>query len=237
MSGSHLLTDQPLDPNSVFSIASQFIVSCPPSNPPLPFAAFPGLSINAQQCFQESNTGSFSTNTVNYATVVQQVETATTGALYANATAVAAAVTTTDAAAASSTTGSASTTTTTTSTDTAAAAATAAPTKRAESLEARAFAGGCAAPGVGSVMQLVPDFSKARNVDFKKINKIFVTILSGIEVFSIEAQFQGDGSVVVGVPGNIGGGQVFVFITTIDLSGKSFSDSNVLFGPAIMESK
>lgn len=37
---------QPLDANSVFTLASQFIVSCPPSNAPLPFKAFPYLTAN-----------------------------------------------------------------------------------------------------------------------------------------------------------------------------------------------
>ncbi|KAG0638738.1 hypothetical protein HOY80DRAFT_1022984 [Tuber brumale] len=37
--------DVPLDFNQVFSLASQFIVSCPPENPPLPFKAFPTLSL------------------------------------------------------------------------------------------------------------------------------------------------------------------------------------------------
>jgi hypothetical protein len=34
----------PATPNSVFTLASAFIASCPPENPPLPFAAFPILS-------------------------------------------------------------------------------------------------------------------------------------------------------------------------------------------------
>ncbi|RPA91837.1 hypothetical protein L873DRAFT_1818744 [Choiromyces venosus 120613-1] len=37
--------DVPLDFNQVFSLASQFITSCPPENPPLPFKAFPTLSL------------------------------------------------------------------------------------------------------------------------------------------------------------------------------------------------
>ena len=34
----------PVGPNSVFTLASAFIASCPSSNPPLPFKAFPSLS-------------------------------------------------------------------------------------------------------------------------------------------------------------------------------------------------
>ena len=37
--------DTPLTFNEVYSLASQFIVSCPPSNPPLPFKAFPLLKL------------------------------------------------------------------------------------------------------------------------------------------------------------------------------------------------
>ena len=36
--------DTPLSPNEVFSLASAFIASCPSSNPPLPFKAFPALT-------------------------------------------------------------------------------------------------------------------------------------------------------------------------------------------------
>jgi hypothetical protein len=35
--------DVPLSPNDVFSLAAPFIKSCPSSNPPLPFKAFPTL--------------------------------------------------------------------------------------------------------------------------------------------------------------------------------------------------
>jgi len=38
--------DTPLDFNEVYSIASQFITSCPSSNPPLPFKAFPALTLS-----------------------------------------------------------------------------------------------------------------------------------------------------------------------------------------------
>jgi hypothetical protein len=37
--------DTPLGFNEVFSLASQFIVSCPPDSPPLPFKAFPPLVV------------------------------------------------------------------------------------------------------------------------------------------------------------------------------------------------
>jgi hypothetical protein len=41
---------QPLDANAVFTLASMFIVSCPPSNAPLPFTAFPYLATNGKVC-------------------------------------------------------------------------------------------------------------------------------------------------------------------------------------------
>lgn len=34
----------PVGPNAIFTLASAFIVSCPPENPPLPFKAFPTLT-------------------------------------------------------------------------------------------------------------------------------------------------------------------------------------------------
>jgi hypothetical protein len=40
--------DTPLDFNEVISIASVFIVSCPASNPPLPFKSFPPLTVNGK---------------------------------------------------------------------------------------------------------------------------------------------------------------------------------------------
>lgn len=40
--------ENPLSPMSVFTLASQFIVSCPSSNAPLPFTAFPPLQLGSQ---------------------------------------------------------------------------------------------------------------------------------------------------------------------------------------------
>ncbi|EXJ67099.1 uncharacterized protein A1O5_09746 [Cladophialophora psammophila CBS 110553] len=279
----------PLDANSVFTIASQFIVSCPPSNPPLPFTAFPGLKVNSQPCFDESgNGGSFSTESINYATVVSDIESATdTTSAYVtdvtdSATSVAydttstttadyttttttdstTAATTTDSAAAyttsttstmdMSTTETTSTTmdmaSTTTSMDMSMASttmsmdmsmATAAPERRSTALKARTNGGAfssCPAPGAGSSVQLIPDFSKSRH-DFSRVEIIFVTFIAGLEVVSIQAVFESDGSINVSIPGSIGGGQVFIFITIVDISGRSLSDNEVLFGPAIMESE
>ena len=42
--------ETPLDANAVFTLASMFIVSCPASNPPLPFKAFPYLATNGKVC-------------------------------------------------------------------------------------------------------------------------------------------------------------------------------------------
>lgn len=56
--------DTPLSPNEVFTLASAFIDSCPSSNPPLPFKAFPALST--------TNTGSLAAGTtINVATTAQ----------------------------------------------------------------------------------------------------------------------------------------------------------------------
>ena len=40
--------DVALTPNEVFTLAATFIKSCPSSNPPLPFQAFPGLQLGSQ---------------------------------------------------------------------------------------------------------------------------------------------------------------------------------------------
>ena len=243
----------PLDANSVFTLASQFIVSCPPSNPPLPFTAFPGLKVNAQPCFQESNNGGFSTDSVNYATVASDMESSTdTATAYVNAVTNSAYVSTTTAMDMSATTtmdmsmmsmmadSAASTTTdaaaSSTTTDSAAASATAAASyKKRSPLEARTFSGGCQAPGFGTSMQLMPDFSQSRGIDFSRIEIIFVTIISGLQTISIQAVFESDGSINVSIPNSISGGQVFIFITIVDISGRSLSDNEVLFGPAVFE--
>ncbi|OAP58915.1 hypothetical protein AYL99_06212 [Fonsecaea erecta] len=278
----------PLDANSVFTIASQFIVSCPPENPPLPFTAFPGLTVNAQPCFDEtSGSESFTTDSYNYATVVSDIETATytASAYIADVTY----STTTDAYEYTSTTTTTTTTTTdsttseeynyeytstttdyayTTTTDSTTAYTTSTTTtmdmsmetttttttmdmssmtmsmptppaygRRSTALSARTNGGSassCSAPGAGSSLQLVPDFSKSHH-DFSETEFIFVTFIAGLEVVSIQAVFERDGSINVSIPGSIGGGQVFIFITIVDISGRSLSDNEVLFGPAIME--
>ncbi len=84
-------------------------------------------------------------------------------------------------------------------------------------------------------MQLVPDFSQSHGVDFSRIEVVFVTIISGLEVISVQAVFEGDGSINVVLPSSISGGQIFIFITVVDISGKSLSDNEVLFGPAVFE--
>ncbi|KIW28597.1 uncharacterized protein PV07_08248 [Cladophialophora immunda] len=255
-----------LDANSVFTIASQFIVSCPSENPPLPFTAFPGLKVNSQPCFDESSSSeTFSTDSVNYATVVSDIESATdtTSAYVADVTDSTTTVaydntsttttvdytTTTDSAAyttSTTTTMDMSTTTTTTTTTMDMASmtmtmsmSTSAPAyaRRSTALEARTNGGSvssCSAPGAGSSMQLIPDFSQSHH-DFSQVEIIFVTFIAGIEVVSVQAVFERDGSINVSIPGSIGGGQVFIFITIVDISGRSLSDSEVLFGPAIME--
>ncbi|EXJ59647.1 hypothetical protein A1O7_03793 [Cladophialophora yegresii CBS 114405] len=252
----------PLDPNSVFTLASQFIVSCPPTNPPLPFTAFPGLKVNAQPCFNEvgiASNGGFSTQSVDYATIVSAIEDATatdtatasvTEATDITAVETAASTTTTEtsvateasaaAEAAQTTTATEASTTTvaaemTTTTDPAVASTTAAAAEKRSHLEARAFVSSCQAPGAGTSMQLIPDFSQSRGIDFSRIQVVFVTIVSGLQVVSIQAVFGPDGSITVTLPGSIGGGQVFIFITTVDISGRSLSANEILFGPAVFE--
>ncbi|OCT47407.1 hypothetical protein CLCR_03517 [Cladophialophora carrionii] len=237
-----------LDANSVFTLASQFIVSCPASNPPLPFTAFPGLKVNAQPCFNEvgiGSSGGFSTQSIDYATIVSAaVEAATETAAASVAevtdstTVETATATATEAAEMATATDAATTTEAaemTTTTDSAAASSTTAAAAKRSPLEARAFVSSCQAPGAGSPIQLIPDFSQSRGIDFSRIQVVFVTIVSGLEVVSIQAVFGSDGSINVIIPGSIGGGQVFIFITTVDISGRSLSDHEILFGPAVFE--
>ncbi|ETI29518.1 hypothetical protein G647_01971 [Cladophialophora carrionii CBS 160.54] len=234
-----------LDANSVFTLASQFIVSCPASNPPLPFTAFPGLTVNAQPCFNEvgiASSGGFSTQSIDYATIVSAVaaatETATASVAEVTDSTTVETATATEAAEMATATDAATTTEaaemTTTTDSTAAYSTTAAAAKRSP-LEARAFVSSCQAPGAGSPIQLIPDFSQSRGIDFSRIQVVFVTIVSGLQVVSIQAVFGSDGSINVIIPGSIGGGQVFIFITTVDISGRSLSDHEILFGPAVFE--
>ena len=46
----------PLDPTSVYTLAANFIVSCPASNAPLPFVPFPALTVDASVCTCEEPT-------------------------------------------------------------------------------------------------------------------------------------------------------------------------------------
>lgn len=56
--------DTPLTFNEVFSLAVQFIVECPSDNPPLPFKAFPVLSLTPAEGEPEIKSG----NTISLAT-------------------------------------------------------------------------------------------------------------------------------------------------------------------------
>jgi hypothetical protein len=123
----------------------------------------------------------------------------------------------------------------TTTTDSAAAYTTTAASYKRSPIEARSFVSSCQAPGTGSSIQLIPDFSQSRGIDFSRIEIVFVTIVSGLEVISIQAVFESDGSINAIIPSSIGGGQVFIFITIVDISGRSLSDSEILFGPAVFE--
>lgn len=260
----------------------------------MPFTAFPGLKIDAQQCFNE--VGSFGasqvvaavsaseTTTADYATrtwadstdtavsdiaaistTVDVASESVTDA--ASATETAAASTTTEAAAAevtppmpmrlrvrqeaanASTTDVAAVTTTdaaaTTTTDAAAAVSTTTTSDVAvasaiETSVATVGSGAsCSVLSAGTMLNLVPDFKSSRK-DFSRVRQIFVTFVEGLNVISIPVGLNsgiiGGGGFGVPVPRGIGG-QVFVFITVVDISGRTLSDSDVLFGPGIVESK
>lgn len=64
-----------------------------------------------------------------------------------------------------------------------------------------------------------------------------MTFVEGLNIISIAVQINQNSirnGMDVKIPSGIGG-QVYIFITIIDISGKSFSDKDVLFGPAILE--
>lgn len=244
----------PLGANAVFTLAAQFIVSCPSNNPPLPFTAFPGLALpDNRNCFRENSfdgqaprrgstsdggrTSSSSSDVpppppANLAAVssvatetstdsAAATETSVESTTVSEAAAETAAATTTTAEVAASTTE-------TTSSEV--AEATAAPERR--DLDARQNSLGCSAPFGGSSIRLVPDFSASRH-DFSRVVQVFVTFVSGFNVISVAVQFN-RGGFNVNIPRGIGG-QVFVFITVVDITGRRLSDSDILFGPAIME--
>ncbi|KIW11231.1 hypothetical protein PV08_10531 [Exophiala spinifera] len=264
----------PLDPNSVFTLAAQFITACPPSNPPLPFTAFPSLTIDAQQCFDE--VGSFGASQVEAAVSATE----TTTADYATRTwadstdttvADIAAISTTDTASATETAAASSSSTTTTTTESAAAETTAPPAMKLRVRQEEANASttdsaalssttttssdgavasatevsvasvssgaSCSVISSGSILKLSPDFKSSRH-DFSRVTEIFVTFVEGLNVISVAVGINsgviGGGGFGVPIPSGIGG-QVFVFITVVDISGRTLKDSDVLFGPGIVE--
>ncbi len=271
----------PLDANAVFTLAAQFIVSCPSSNAALPFTSFPSLTVDAQQCFNEA--GSFGasqvqeavsatdTTSADYATItwadstdtaVSDIADVTTTVDTAteSATDAAAAVSTTTDAAASATESTevaaattaparlrvrqdANSTDATSSVDvnatTTADAAVATDSAVSAASSESSSASSCSPITAGSMINLTPDFSSSRH-DFSRVTEIFVTFVEGLNIISIAVQINqgiiGGGGMSVQVPSGIGG-QVFIFITIIDISGRSLSDSDVLFGPAILEGK
>ncbi|KAI1619833.1 ferritin-like domain-containing protein [Exophiala viscosa] len=236
----------PLDPNSVFTLAAEFIVSCPASNPPLPFTAFAGLAVGGQQCFNEVGIATSAveaavtataTSSTNYATLISAASNDSTS------TTTSAAATTTTAAAklrvrqdnSTSTSDSSTTTTTnsssTTTTDSAVSSAT-------DVSAASSSSSGCAPPSAGSSIQLMPDVSSSKH-DFKSVTELFVTFVEGLNIISVGVKVDGSSissGMNVEIPAGVFG-QTYIFITLVDISGQSFSDSNVLFGPAIMESE
>jgi hypothetical protein len=73
--------------------------------------------------------------------------------------------------------------------------------------------------------------------DFSSVTTVFVTFVEGLNIISVavavDAKSIGSG-MDVQIPAGIGG-QTYIFITIVDISGKKFSDAEVLFGPAILE--
>lgn len=174
---------QPLDPDSVFTLAAQFIVSCPPENPPLPFTAFPGLKVQAQSCFDEATSASSSAGYSASATPSSSDWT---------------------------------------------------PAKPMQARTADQSSVSCAAPSAGAQVYLTPDFSASPNPS-DVVLEVFVTFISGLTVVSVEIGLSAAG-VGTSIPAGVEG-QVYIFITLTDITGGKLSDSEVLFGPAIMEGK
>jgi hypothetical protein len=235
----------PLGPNAVFSLAAQFITSCPPSNPPLPFAAFPSLKSDAQPCFDEQSIGAGIGGLVNAAVSSSTEYSSSTATESASATATESSAATTTESAAVYTTSvesavavAASETTSASSAEMAMATPTMAPapamsmtmtkTKRQTSLS-------CAAPFAGSRVNLMPDFGSSRH-NFAQVVQVFVTFIEGLNVISVAVTFEIGRGIDVEIPRGIAG-QAFVFITLVDITGGKLRDDEVLFGPMVLESK
>ena len=135
---------------------------------------------------------------------------------------------------ASATDSASSNTTSTTTSTTASASATTSAAPGRRDLEARTNSVSCQSPSFGSSISLAPDFSASRH-DFSQIVTVFVTFISGITTVSVAATISSRG-IDVPIPRGLGG-QTFIFITITDISGRQLSDSDVLFGPAILESE
>lgn len=205
----------PLNPNPVFTLAAAFIVSCPPSNPPLPFKAFPTLTATGGSCVAEEpamkkrtrNEGMFfhlETPLEALPPLTQPHTEWSSGHIPAHSSTASSyyptkATTTTQSFPTSSPTDTSGT-------------GCALPTKTA-----------CAA-AAGSQYT----FTAASNIPAGS----FVTFASGLSVASVEGTIK-DNTVVASIPA-IAQGQTYVFITNKS-ENATVADADVLFGPAIIE--
>ncbi|RVX74979.1 hypothetical protein B0A52_01256 [Exophiala mesophila] len=245
----------PLGANAIFTLASQFIISCPAQNPALPFRAFPSLAvIGSQTCFRENvfagqniaasfgviPTASIGLTVSTVGTEVLSFETSTTTI----DTALETAAVTTDLAAATTTTTVESVVTETATDEAAESTAAASSTSSADpaiitdeaaakrDLEVRQNSISCPAPFAGSTIQLRPDFGASRR-NFRGVNQFFVTFVSGLNIISVAAQING-GNLIVVIPRGIAG-QAFIFVTINNITGRQLRDQDILFGPSIFE--
>lgn len=247
----------PLGANAIFTLAAQFIVSCPSQNPPLPFTAFAGLAVvGSGTCFREnvfagqgispsfgvlptasvgvsvasvSDALSFETSTTTLESALETGAASTTD-LAAATTDLAAA--TTDLAAATTTAEAAESTAVASETTTSEGAIVTGDAAKRD-LSVRQNSISCPAPFAGSRIQLRPDFGASRR-NFRGVVQVFVTFVSGLNIISVAAQINNGGALVVVIPRGIAG-QVFIFITVNNISGRQLRDQDILFGPTIFE--
>lgn len=202
----------PLDPTSVYTLASAFIKSCPPSNPTLPFTPFPGLTLKtmAGTC-EEPNCypGLFEKRGDDWESYGSASSTATS---YAKETS-------TEYHSATETYSKPSATET-----------------YSKPSETSTYGSPKPTASSGSAAKNMPAAKAGMTVDFTAASNVpagsFLTFVSGLMVVSVPATING-ADVQAPIP-SAAMGQTYVFVTKNNVNG-TFADASVLFGPAILE--
>ena len=198
--------ETPLNPNPVYTLAAAFIVSCPASNPPLPFMAFPSLTATSGTCVAEGPSMKKRDSYHSYSSESMDSYSSTMDTY-------------------SSTMDSYSSTMDS-------HYSTMEPTMTSYMPSPSPTAGaGCALPSkvaCAATPGSAYTFTAASDIP----DGSYVTFASGLSVASVQGSIQGN--VVVATIPAIAMGQTYVFITTVAET-MSVPDADILFGPAIIE--